>query len=127
MFQKSEFIEVKVLLYYTCCNKYIYCTGRRNTRMQAVSQKNTVETPTIYRILFAISFGHFLNDSMQAVVPALFPILEKTMNLSYMQVGWIAFALNMTSSIMQPFLVCIRIRSRHHFYYHSVCFRVCLG
>lgn len=39
---------------------------------------------------------------MQAVVPALFPILEKTMNLSYMQVGWIAFALNMTSSIMQP-------------------------
>ncbi|MDF9556392.1 MFS transporter [Bacillus tropicus] len=70
--------------------------------MQAVSQKHTVETPTIYRILFAISFGHFLNDSMQAVVPALFPILEKTMNLSYMQVGWIAFALNMTSSIMQP-------------------------
>ena len=70
--------------------------------MQAVSQKNTIETPTIYRILFAISFGHFLNDSMQAVVPALFPILEKTMNLSYMQVGWIAFALNMTSSIMQP-------------------------
>ncbi|PFI22945.1 MFS transporter [Bacillus cereus] len=70
--------------------------------MQAVLQKNTVETPTIYRILFAISFGHFLNDSMQAVVPALFPILEKTMNLSYMQVGWIAFALNMTSSIMQP-------------------------
>ncbi len=70
--------------------------------MQAVSQKNTVETPTIYRILFAISFGHFLNDSMQAVVPALFPILEKSMNLSYMQVGWIAFALNMTSSIMQP-------------------------
>lgn len=70
--------------------------------MQAVSQKKTVETSTIYRILFAISFGHFLNDSMQAVVPALFPILEKTMNLSYMQVGWIAFALNMTSSIMQP-------------------------
>ncbi|MCC6078414.1 MFS transporter [Bacillus thuringiensis] len=70
--------------------------------MQAVSHKKTVKTPTIYRILFAISFGHFLNDSMQAVVPALFPILEKTMNLSYMQVGWIAFALNMTSSIMQP-------------------------
>ncbi|MDM5188084.1 MFS transporter [Bacillus sp. DX4.1] len=70
--------------------------------MQAVSKQNTMATPTIYRILFAISFGHFLNDSMQAVVPALFPILEKSMNLSYMQVGWIAFALNMTSSIMQP-------------------------
>lgn len=94
MFQKSEFITPTVI--------NIYFTERRDSHMQAVSQKNTVETPTIYRILFAISFGHFLNDSMQAVVPALFPILEKTMNLSYMQVGWIAFALNMTSSIMQP-------------------------
>ncbi|MGG0188409.1 MFS transporter [Bacillus rhizoplanae] len=70
--------------------------------MQVAQKPNAMTTPTIYRILFAISFGHFLNDSMQAVVPALFPILEKSMNLSYMQVGWIAFALNMTSSIMQP-------------------------
>ncbi|SFI07528.1 MULTISPECIES: MFS transporter [unclassified Bacillus (in: firmicutes)] len=70
--------------------------------MQTITKPNAMNAPTIYRILFAISLGHFLNDSMQAVVPALFPILEKSMNLSYMQVGWIAFALNMTSSIMQP-------------------------
>ncbi|MEI4803677.1 MFS transporter [Bacillus sp. NPDC077411] len=70
--------------------------------MQTIAKPNAMNAPTIYRILFAISLGHFLNDSMQAVVPALFPILEKSMNLSYMQVGWIAFALNMTSSIMQP-------------------------
>lgn len=57
---------------------------------------------TIYPILFAISLGHLLNDSMQAVVPAIFPILEKSMSLSYTQVGWIAFTLNITSSIMQP-------------------------
>lgn len=94
MFQKSEFITPTVI------NIYFVQKGRF-TYAGSFTQK-TVETPTIYRILFAISFGHFLNDSMQAVVPALFPILEKTMNLSYMQVGWIAFALNMTSSIMQP-------------------------
>lgn len=70
--------------------------------MQAVTKQEVTSVPTVYRILFAISFGHFLNDSMQAVVPALFPILAKSMNLSYMQVGWIAFALNMISSVMQP-------------------------
>ncbi|MFD3447388.1 MFS transporter [Microbacteriaceae bacterium 4G12] len=70
--------------------------------MQVAAKKKEVATSTIYRILFAISLGHLLNDSMQAVVPAVFPILEKSMNLTYMQVGWIAFALNMTSSIMQP-------------------------
>ncbi|MDM5316971.1 MFS transporter [Fictibacillus sp. b24] len=57
---------------------------------------------TIYSILFAISFVHLLNDSMQAVIPAIFPILEKSMNLTFTQLGWIAFTLNITSSIMQP-------------------------
>ncbi|MFC0189296.1 MFS transporter [Fictibacillus aquaticus] len=57
---------------------------------------------TIYPILFAISFVHLLNDSMQAVIPAIFPILEESMKLSFTQLGWIAFTLNMTSSVMQP-------------------------
>ncbi|MCP8968390.1 MFS transporter [Ectobacillus ponti] len=70
--------------------------------MQAAAKTKVLDAPTMYRILFAISLGHFLNDSMQAVVPAVFPILERSMSLSYTQVGWIAFALNMTSSIMQP-------------------------
>lgn len=70
--------------------------------MQAAVKLQTKQEQTIYRILFAISLGHFLNDCMQSVVPALFPILEQSMNLNYTQIGWIAFALNMTSSIMQP-------------------------
>ncbi|RAK16893.1 FSR family fosmidomycin resistance protein-like MFS transporter [Anoxybacillus vitaminiphilus] len=57
---------------------------------------------TVYPILIAISVGHLLNDAMQAVIPALFPILEASMDLSYTQIGWIAFTLNMTSSILQP-------------------------
>jgi FSR family fosmidomycin resistance protein-like MFS transporter len=68
----------------------------------AAPKQSALNTSTIYRIIFAISLGHLMNDSMQAVVPAIFPILEQSMNLSYTQVGWIAFALNMTSSIMQP-------------------------
>ncbi len=67
-------------------------------RTEAKPRINT----TMYPVLFAISFVHLLNDSMQSVIPALFPILENAMHLSYAQLGWIAFALNMTSSIMQP-------------------------
>jgi MFS transporter, FSR family, fosmidomycin resistance protein len=57
---------------------------------------------TVYGILAAISIVHMLNDSMQAVIPAIFPILERAMHLSFTQVGWIAFTLSMTSSILQP-------------------------
>lgn len=70
--------------------------------MQAAVKTHSIPAQTMYRILFAISLGHFLNDSMQAVVVAMFPTLAKAMNLTYTQIGWIAFALNMTSSVMQP-------------------------
>ncbi|MFC0334569.1 MFS transporter [Paenibacillus sepulcri] len=65
-------------------------------------RSTTVQTGTLYAILFAISSVHMLNDTMQAVVSALFPILQKSLLLSYGQIGWIAFTLNMTSSVMQP-------------------------
>lgn len=53
-------------------------------------------------MLFAISSVHLLNDAMQTVVTALFPIFEDSLKLTYGQIGWIAFTLNMTSSVMQP-------------------------
>ncbi|WP_066372631.1 MFS transporter [Neobacillus fumarioli] len=71
---------------------------------QAVVQaktQNAAET-TIFKILVIIGLCHLLNDSIQAVVPAMFPILEKSMGLSFTQLGIIAFALNMVSSVMQP-------------------------
>jgi len=62
----------------------------------------TVGTATIYSILLAISASHMLNDAMQAVVTALFPVIQDTLTLTDIQLGWIVFTLNMTSSVMQP-------------------------
>lgn len=57
---------------------------------------------TVFAILIAISFVHLFNDSIQSVIPAIFPILKESMSLSYTQIGWISFAINFTASIMQP-------------------------
>src|SRR5690554_3112185 len=57
---------------------------------------------TMYSILFIIAVCHLLNDTLQAVIPAMFPILEKSLGLSFTQLGFIAFTLNMVSSVMQP-------------------------
>lgn len=59
---------------------------------------------TVYPILFIISASHLLNDSLQAVIPAMFPILEKSLDLSFTQLGLIAFTLNMIASVMQPII-----------------------
>lgn len=69
---------------------------------QTLSMEETRRTATIYGVLLAISSGHFINDTLQAVVPAMFPIVEKSLGLTYTQIGWIAFVLNMTSSLLQP-------------------------
>ncbi|MBO7743803.1 MFS transporter [Paenibacillus sp. MWE-103] len=68
----------------------------------ASARTAALRTGTVYAVLFAISAVHLLNDTMQAVVSALFPVFQDSLRLTYGQMGWIAFTLNMTSSVMQP-------------------------
>ncbi len=70
--------------------------------------KTTLATPAptalVVPVLAGISVSHLLNDTMQSVIPALFPILEQTMHLSYSQLGLVAFANNITASLLQPLI-----------------------
>jgi FSR family fosmidomycin resistance protein-like MFS transporter len=66
----------------------------------AVSPASALVVP----VLAGISVSHLLNDTMQSVIPALFPILEQTMHLSYSQLGLVAFANNITASLLQPLI-----------------------
>ncbi|WP_086074317.1 MFS transporter [Paenibacillus camerounensis] len=67
-----------------------------------VREQRSQQQATIYRILLAVSFVHLFNDSIQALIPAMFPTLRDNLLLSFTQIGWLAFALNMTSSLIQP-------------------------
>src|SRR5690625_773460 len=60
------------------------------------------ENQTVYSVLFIIGICHLLNDSLQAVIPAMFLILEESLGLTFTQLGLIAFTLNMVASVMQP-------------------------
>lgn len=65
------------------------------------TNKQTLGNP-VYPIMFAIGGVHLLNDSLQSVIPAMFPILERDLGLTFTQLGLIAFALNMVASVLQP-------------------------
>ena len=60
--------------------------------------------PTVLAILFAISFSHLLNDTIQSLIPAIYPLLKTSFHLSFVQVGFITLAFQMTASILQPFV-----------------------
>ncbi len=63
---------------------------------------STIVQKTIYPILFSIAFAHLLNDLLQAVIPAAYPILKDNFKLNFTQIGLITLAYQLAASILQP-------------------------
>ena len=55
-----------------------------------------------FEILAALSFCHLLNDMMQSLIPAIYPILKQNFQLNFAQVGLITFVLQLTGALLQP-------------------------
>ncbi len=67
------------------------------SKTKKLFQKNPAFT-----VLIAISFCHFLNDTIQSLLPAIYPILKETYHLSFAQIGLITLAFQFTASLLQP-------------------------
>jgi FSR family fosmidomycin resistance protein-like MFS transporter len=63
-----------------------------------------IEPPSslVLRILLTISFCHFLNDMIQSLIPAIYPILKTSFHLSFGQIGLITLTGQLTASLLQP-------------------------
>jgi len=57
---------------------------------------------TAFPILFALSFSHMLNDTLQSLIPAIYPLLKAGFGLTFLQVGLITFTNQVTASLLQP-------------------------
>jgi FSR family fosmidomycin resistance protein-like MFS transporter len=57
---------------------------------------------TRFNILGAISFSHFLNDMIQSLIVAIYPLLKNAFSLSFVQIGAITLSYQMCASILQP-------------------------
>ncbi len=59
---------------------------------------------TVFPILFALSFSHLLNDTIQSLIPAIYPIIKNSYHLSFSQIGLITLTFQMAASLFQPFV-----------------------
>ncbi|ATL46220.1 MFS transporter [Chitinophaga caeni] len=57
---------------------------------------------TVFSILIMLSFTHLLNDTIQSLIPSIYPILKDSLQLSFTQVGLITLTYQLTASILQP-------------------------
>lgn len=63
----------------------------------------TTKSETIrFRVLGAISFSHFINDMLQSLLLAIYPILKGGFNLTFAQIGLVTFTYQVTASLLQP-------------------------
>src|SRR4030042_176156 len=57
---------------------------------------------TVFSVLLAISATHLLNDTVQALIPALYPVVKQSFALNFTQVGLITLVFQLTASLLQP-------------------------
>ena len=55
-------------------------------------------------VLLALSLSHLLNDTVQSLLPAIYPVLKESFRLNFTQVGLITFTFQGTASLLQPFI-----------------------
>ena len=76
--------------------------SRATHRAAVSSPAGAAAIGTTFAVILSLSFCHLLNDLMQSLVPALYPILKSSYGLSFSQVGLITLASQFTASMLQP-------------------------
>lgn len=74
----------------------------QETSLVEPSAPRVMAETTVMPILFAISFSHLLNDTIQSLIPAIYPLVKESFNLSFAQIGLITFTFQLTASLLQP-------------------------
>ncbi len=67
---------------------------------------------TVLRVLLALSCAHLINDTLQALLPAIYPLLKNSYDLNYTQIGLITLTYQATGSLLQPLVGFVT--DRHH-------------
>jgi FSR family fosmidomycin resistance protein-like MFS transporter len=74
-----------------------------STRPTEVSAISTMPAEaTVMSILLALSVSHLLNDTIQSLLPAIYPLLKQSFALSFTQIGLITLTFQITASLLQP-------------------------
>jgi MFS transporter, FSR family, fosmidomycin resistance protein len=66
------------------------------------SLSQPVVVATVYPILLAISFSHLLNDTIQSLIPSIYPMVKDSYQLNFAQIGIITLTFQLSASLLQP-------------------------
>ncbi len=76
--------------------------ARVEDRPNRAAGDHRVDDQAVMVILFGLSFSHLVNDTLQSLVPSVYPILKTSFHLDFGQIGLITLAFQLTASFLQP-------------------------
>jgi FSR family fosmidomycin resistance protein-like MFS transporter len=74
----------------------------KTSAVKTSAAKTAAVAGPAYIVLGGISFSHFLNDTMQSLIPSVYPIFKESYALDFAQIGLITLAFQFTASLLQP-------------------------
>ncbi|OTA18423.1 Fosmidomycin resistance protein [Xenorhabdus vietnamensis] len=74
------------------------------SKMVPLPESSTKTQRTVFSILGAISLSHMLNDMIQSLILAIYPLLQSEFTLSFIQIGMITLTYQITASLLQPII-----------------------
>jgi FSR family fosmidomycin resistance protein-like MFS transporter len=69
---------------------------------QGITREAPAKSSTAMNVLLALSFSHMLNDTVQALLPSIYPMLKESYDLTFTQIGLITLSYQITASLLQP-------------------------
>lgn len=81
------------------------------TALRKPDLSGLTNTSTAFKVLGAIGFSHLLNDMIQSLIPAIYPLLKDSLALNFTQIGLITLTFQVTASLLQPM---VGLYTDHH-------------
>lgn len=95
--------------------------------MPSATAQPVSQPGTSFGVLGKISASHMINDMMQSLIVAIYPILKSDFQLSFTQIGFITLTFQLTASLLQPMVGLLADRTSIDFVYHVIAYLPLLG
>jgi FSR family fosmidomycin resistance protein-like MFS transporter len=84
--------------------RFIFRNMQNQDDQPSAALASDIAGKTIFSILLSISFSHLLNDTIQSIIPSIYPLVKDSFHLNFSQIGIITLVFQLTASLFQPLI-----------------------
>jgi FSR family fosmidomycin resistance protein-like MFS transporter len=84
--------------------RFIFRNMQNQDDQTSAALASDIAGKTVFPILLSISLSHLLNDTLQSIIPSIYPVVKNSFHLNFSQIGIITLVFQLTASLFQPLI-----------------------